>query len=129
MSTPAGPEQPGDTQGYGPPPGYAPPQGYGLPPGYGAPGYAAPPSTETKAIVALVLAIGSFVVFPLVPAIVALCLAPGAKRDIETSGGRLTGLGLVTASKIVAWCNVALSALVVGFLVIGIAALSSSGFS
>lgn len=41
---------------------------------------------------ALVLAIGSFVVSPLIPAIVALVLAPGAKRDIGASGGRLTGL-------------------------------------
>ena len=91
--------------GYGPPP-----QAWDAPGGPVRPGA---PQTETKAIIALVCAIGSWVVLPLAPAIVALVLAGQARRDIEASGGWLTGDGLVTASKVVAWANIVLSLLVV----------------
>ncbi len=57
---------------------------------------------------ALVLAIGSFVVFPLIPAVAALFVASAAKRDIAASQGRLTGAGLVTGSKVTAWINIGL---------------------
>lgn len=56
----------------------------------------------------LVLAACSFVVLPLIPAIVALALAPGAAREIAASGGRLTGDGLVRAGRIAAWVNIGL---------------------
>jgi len=96
-----GPQQP--TPGYGQQP-------YGQQP-YGQQPYGSGlgTQTETKAIVALVLAIGSFLVFPIVPAIVALVLAGKARRDIDASGGRLTGAGLVTAAKVVAWVNLGLA--------------------
>lgn len=100
-------------QGWGPPPAPGAP-GYGPPPGHG-PGYGAPQQTDAKAIVALVLAIGSFVVFPFLPAIAALFVAGAARRDIDAAGGRLTGSGLVTAAKVVAWVNIGLS--VAGVLV------------
>lgn len=83
---------------YGSPgPGYGPPYGYG--------GY--PPQTEGTAIGALIAAIGSWVVCP-ISGIVALVLASQAKRKIASSGGRLTGQGLVTASKWIAWINIGL---------------------
>ena len=53
---------------------------------------------------------------PVIPAIVALAMAPGTMRDIEESGGRLTGESLVRAGKIVSWINLAL--FVGGFLLI-----------
>ena len=107
--------QPQYGQQYGQP-GWGPPPAYGASAGYG--GYA-PAQTETKSIIALVLAIGSFVVCPFVPAVIALVLASGARRDIEASGGRLTGLGLVKAARIVSWINIALSLLaVVGFVLL-----------
>jgi hypothetical protein len=86
------------------------PQGYGPPPlTYGqTPGYGGGQTTSTKAIIALVLAIGSFAVFPLVPAIIALVLASGARDEIDASGGRVGGDGLVTAAKVVAWINIGL---------------------
>lgn len=88
---------------------------YGNPP-YGAPyvygGYA-PPQTEGTAIGALIAAIGSWVICLPIAAIVALVLASTAKRKIAESGGRLTGEGLVTASKWVAWINL-------GFWAVGI---------
>jgi hypothetical protein len=106
---------PSDPTGYyGPPPGYG---SYGPPPGYGAspvgpppmaPHWAPPPQTSGTAIAALVLACCSWVVFPLIPAIVGLVLASNAQRDIDASGGRLTGDGLLTATRWIAWLNIGL---------------------
>jgi hypothetical protein len=88
----------------------SPGPGYGAPPGAGAPyaGWQPAPQTSGRAVVVLVLAVCSFVLFPLVPAIVALVLAPGASRELAASGGRLTGDGLLKAGRIVAWINVAM---------------------
>jgi len=76
-------------------------------------GYAIGPQTSSKATVALVLAIVSFVVCPVIPAVIALVFASQAAREIRESNGRFTGQGLVTASRIIAIANLALSALVV----------------
>lgn len=133
---PPGYQQPGS---YPPPGGYGgypppPPPGYGPPPatfssypqGYG--GYAgAAPRTDGAAIAALVLSICSFVVCPLIPAVVALALIPGSRRTINNSGGAVAGLGLLTAAKIISWINVGLVVVVFGIIVI--AALASSGSS
>jgi hypothetical protein len=63
----------------------------------------------------------SFVVCPLIPAIVALVLASSADAEIRASGGRLTGEGLNKAAKIISWINIGLT--VVG--IIGLVALFS----
>jgi hypothetical protein len=116
---------------YGPPaygpPGYGPPPpgqrqaatgaaGYGPPQGQGQPGWGPPPGavqeTSSRAIVALVLAVCSFVVFPFVPAVVALFVAPQARRELAAARGRLGGEGLVRAAVVVAWVNIALSLVV-----------------
>ena len=110
--------------GYGQQPGYGQP-GYGQAaygqPAYGQPAYgegaAGPSRTDTKAIVALVFAIASFAVFPVVPAIIALLVAGAARRDIDGSGGALTGSGLVTAAKVVSWINLGLFLFVLVLLV------------
>jgi hypothetical protein len=107
-------------QGYGPPP-----QPYGQGPGHGGP----PQQTSTRAIVALVLAIGSFVVFPLIPAIIALVLASGARDEIDASGGRVGGSGLVTAAKVVSWVNIGLTVGGVLLAVAAFALFASVGFS
>ena len=114
--------QPGYGQpGYGQPPAFGQPP-YG-PPGYGPPGYGladyrgAPKETESKAVVALVLAIASFVVFPLIPAIASLVMVPVARRSITASQGRLGGEGLLTAAKVFAWINIGLALLAVAFIV------------
>jgi hypothetical protein len=109
---------------YGPPPGYGPP-GYG-----GYPGYA-PPATEGKAIAALILAISSFVVCPLITAIIGLVLAGSAKRSILASGGAKQGLGMVTAARIIAWVNIVLVTLGTIFLLVVVVAFqhSSTGVS
>lgn len=101
-SGPAGYGQPGYGQaGYGQP-GYAP-GAYPYPPGYGV-----PRQTESKAVVALVLAIASWVVCPIILAIAALVLAGQSDRAIAASGGRLDGTSMNTATRWVAWANIVL---------------------
>jgi hypothetical protein len=105
-----------------PPPGY-PPSGYG----YGSPtyGYAVPPygyappapRTDGTAIAALVCAIASFIVCPVIPAIVALALIPSSRRKVLASGGTVQGLGLLTAAKIIAWIHLGLAAAVLALIV------------
>ena len=119
--TPPGPGAPGQptvppaypapypAQGYGypPPPGY-PAQGYAYPPppGYPAQGYAPAVATSTSAIVGLVLAVASWILCPIVLAIVALVLAKKSGDEIAASQGRVGGEGLNTATKVVAWVNI-----------------------
>ncbi len=110
-----------------PPPTY--PAAPAYPAAYPPPGYAAAPAapqTSSNAIIALILAIVSWAVCPIIPAIVALVLASSAAKEIEASGGRTQGAGLVTASRIVSWVNIGLWAaiLVVGafFVVLAIVA-------
>lgn len=103
---------PASAPGYGyPPPGY-PPQGYAYPP----PGYVPAVTTSTSAIVGLVLAIASWVVCPIVLAVVALVLAKKSGDEIAASGGRVGGEGLNTATKILSWINIGLYAAVVVIL-------------
>jgi len=131
------PPPPGEPDPYGqqqpsygtpppPPPGYGQ-QPYGAQP-YGYGGYPAAPETESLAIVALVLAIASFVVCPVVPAIVALLLANNADASIQASGGRKTGEGLTKAARIVSWVNIGIfvAGLVLVILIAVLAAASSS---
>ena len=99
--------------GYGQP-GYGPPPGYGAPPGYGY-GYPAGPQTDSTATAALVIAIvGIFICMP-VGAIVALVMANSAQKRIEASEGRLTGLELTRAARIIAIVELVLT----GVLILG----------
>jgi hypothetical protein len=119
---PGGYTQPGPPPSppYGsPPPGYGQP-GYGPPPGYGAPpaygyGYPAGPQTDSTATAALVIAIvGIFICMP-VGAIVALVMANSAEKRIQASEGRLTGLELTRAARIISIVELALT----GVLILG----------
>jgi len=69
----------------------------------------------------LVLAIASFIVCPLIPAVAALAMIPGARRAIVASGGTVEGLGILTAAKVIAWVNVGLCVLGVAAFVIAVA--------
>ena len=79
-------------------------------------------------MVALVLAIASFVVCPVLPAIGALFVANNAEQSIRNSGGRKTGEGLAKAARIISWVHLGLVALVVVFIFVAIivGALASS---
>ena len=92
------------------PPATWPSAGYEIP---AAPGpYLAAPKTSNNAIVALVLAIASWVICPLIPAIVALVFANNAKKEIAASQGRVGGDGMVTAAVVVSWINIGVAAAV-----------------
>jgi len=122
------------------PPSYAPPPGYGYPPPQppvGGPQFAppypqyAPPQTAGKAIAVLVLGIVGLVMMcgygiGIIPAIIALALAPGAKREIQGSGGRLQGEGMLKAGVVCSWVTVGLVILGVLFLIVAIIASSVS---
>ena len=102
-----------------PPPGY-PPQGYE------AVGYAAAPQTDSKAVVGLILSISSWVVCPFVTAIIALVLAGQSNRAIDASGGRLTGRGMNTATKVISWINIVVSILgLIAFIALMVFAATS----
>lgn len=114
---PGFPPAPGYGPGYGP--AYGQPQPPGAPPGWQAGGYARP--TEGKATAALVCSIISFVVCPIVPAIIALVLAGQAQRSIAASGGWLQGADQVKAARIVSWIHLGLAGL--ALLVVSVALL------
>jgi hypothetical protein len=42
----------------------------------------------------------ALILIGIVPAIIALSLAPGARREINDSGGRVSGQGMVTAGAV-----------------------------
>jgi hypothetical protein len=114
---------------YGAPPGYGQQQPHAGPPPYGppygapAPGYGYGPRSSGKATAVLVLGISSLVLMfmcgiGLVTAIVALVMAPGAKREINESQGRLTGLGMVQGGVVCSWVALALIVLFAALLVL-----------
>jgi hypothetical protein len=77
-------------------------------------------------IVGLVLVCGYGV--GLIPAIVALALAPGARREIAQSNGQMGGESFVKAGAICSWITVGLFAagLVIVIAIIAIAVVTSS---
>jgi hypothetical protein len=89
---------------------------------------AAAPQTSTNAVVGLVLAIVSWVICPLIAAIAALVLARSSSREIAASGGAIGGAGLNTATRIIAWLNIAVS-IVAGIVLIILAVLGAGLFS
>lgn len=98
---------------------YQPPH---LPPGPSGP--LTPPRTEPKAVVALVLAVAAYTpTVPFLGAIAALVLARMARRDIDASGGALTGSGMVTAARVLAWVHLLFVALLVVLVVLAFAGL------
>jgi hypothetical protein len=92
------------------------------------PAYGPVPQTSNSAIISLVLAIVAWVICPIIPAIIALVFASKADREIAASNGWVTGGGLVTAAKIVAWINIGLYAAIiaVGVLVLILAAVGGA---
>ena len=116
-----------------------PPQGgWGVPgpygaqpppqPGWAPPGYPlGPPRTHGRAIAVLVLGISSLVACLGIPGIVALCLAPGARREIAASQGRLTGEGLIKAGVICSWISIVLVILVVVVFAVALTIAVSDG--
>lgn len=78
------------------------------------------PQQSNTALIAMIMGILSFVVIPVVGAIVAIVLGRNARREIRQSGGRLSGDGMALAGIVLGWINLALviipSCLVVVFI-------------
>ncbi len=113
---------PGPPPASSPPP--PPPPQWGPPPATPGAYYAAPPRTDGTAIAALIVSIVSWVMCPIVAAIVALALAHAAGNKIDAAAGRLGGAGLVRAAQIVAWLNIGLITL--GMAVAAIALVATA---
>ena len=64
--------------------------------------------TSGNAIASLVLGIAGFMVFPLVPSILAVVF--GRKAQEEIGRGAATGSGLATAGVVLGWCGIAVCA-------------------
>jgi hypothetical protein len=65
-------------------------------------------STEPAAAIAFVLALVSVIAW-IVPAIVALVLAPRAKRNVRASNGLRSGTGLATAAQVISIVSIVLA--------------------
>lgn len=76
-----------------------------------APMPAVAPATSTNAIVGFVLSILSWILCPIIPAIIALFLARSSDREIAASGGRVGGSTLNTATRVISWINIVVMAL------------------
>ena len=96
---------------YGGQPGapYAPAASYG----YGTPVAGQAQAVQWTGIGSLVLLFVSMGTLGFVAAIVALAMAPGARRQVLESHGRLQGLGAIKAGKICAWITLGLTLLAV----------------
>ena len=95
--------------------------------GYGPSGYGPAPTpygvqeskTEPKAIAAIVLAVLAWTpTVPFLGAIAALVLAHMARRDIDASGGRLTGRSMCTWATVLSWIHLAFLALLLAFFLL-----------
>jgi len=105
--------------------------------GYGAPGYPAPgypgaaygyggTTSSGKATAVMVLGIASlamlcFYGLGVIPAIVSLAMAGSAQREIESSAGRLGGLGMVKAGRVLSWITIGLTVVIVVIIALAIA--------
>ena len=74
--------------------------------------------TSGYAVASLVLGIAGFLVFPLIPSILAVIFGQKAKEEIRANAA-VGGEGLATAGVVLGWVGIAISAifLVLGFLV------------
>jgi hypothetical protein len=57
------------------------------------------------------------VICPFITAVIALILAGQSNTAIDASGGRLEGRSLNTATKVIAWLNIALGIIAIGALI------------
>lgn len=123
LPPPSGPASPLPPGGPGPyPPAGSYPTAY-PPAGYGGYGYPAAKATDSKAIVAIIMALGSFVICPGIMAVIAIVLAVQSDRAIAASNGQLEGHGMNVASKWIAGINLVLTVLgVVAVIIFGVVA-------
>jgi hypothetical protein len=76
------------------------------------------PRTPGKATASLVLGLVGMFLFPIIPSILAIVFGGSAKREIDASGGSLTGRGMATAGVVLGWVALAIWALII---IVGVA--------
>lgn len=83
------------------------------PPNYGS-------QSSTLAVISLLSGIASFFIVPLLGAIAAIITGGMAKKEINQSAGRITGLGMANWGMILGWINIAFSliGLCIGVLIL-----------
>jgi hypothetical protein len=74
-----------------------------------------------KSTAALVLGILGLVFCPLICSVLALVFGYQARREIDASGGRLTGRGNATAGIVLGWIGVAIVVAFIGLVILGLA--------
>jgi uncharacterized protein DUF4190 len=74
-----------------------------------------------KSTAALVLGILGLVLCPLICSVLALVFGYQARREIDGSGGRLTGRGNATAGIVLGWIGVAIVVAFIGLVILGLA--------
>jgi quinol-cytochrome oxidoreductase complex cytochrome b subunit len=67
------------------------------------------PQQNSTALIALILAIVSFIGLSLLGAIPAVILGRNARKEIQASNGMMTGDGMAQAAVILGWINIGLS--------------------
>lgn len=65
--------------------------------------------TSSLAIISLIAGIASYFIVPLLGAIAAIITGNNAKKEINQSGGRLSGFGMAKWGVILGWVNIGLS--------------------
>jgi hypothetical protein len=77
--------------------------------------------TSGKSTAALVMGILGLFLCPLICSVLALVFGYQAKREIDSSGGRLSGRGNAVAGIVLGWIGVALVAAFIGLVILGLA--------
>ena len=80
------------------------------------------PQASGKSTAALVLGILGLVLCPFICSILALVFGYQGRREIDASGGRMSGRGNATAGIVLGWIGVAFLVLLVVLIVIGLLA-------
>ncbi len=112
---------------YAPPTTSTPPEYPSYQPVPGSAYYGNPVRTTGMSIAVLVLGIVSVALYPVIiffavaPAIVAVCLAPGAKREIAGNENTVKGSGLILAGVICSWISIGLTVAIFGFVFLALA--------
>ncbi|RKQ91471.1 uncharacterized protein DUF4190 [Solirubrobacter pauli] len=81
-------------------------------------GFNQPQQTPGSATAALILGICSLVICPLICGPLAVVYGNKAKREIDNSGGRLTGRGMAQAGVVTGWIGVAFAVISILFFVV-----------
>lgn len=85
------------------------------------------PTTESSAIVALVLGIAGLFVLPVILSIPAVIVGKSAEKKIQSSGGTLGGSELAKAGVICGWIGIALGILGIIAVIVVVAVGLASG--